>query len=43
MNLTHSAQSCTIADLYAGDWVDKLVEAKVIINERIRRSFFPNQ
>lgn len=34
MNQTHTAPSCTIADFYAGDWVDKLDEAKVNINER---------
>ena len=34
MNQTHTAPSCTIADFYAGDWVDKLDEAKTNINER---------
>ncbi len=34
MNQTHTAPSCTIADFYAGDWVDKLDEAKININER---------
>ncbi len=34
MNQTHTAPSCTIADFYAGDWVDKLDESKVNINER---------
>jgi len=34
MNQTHTAPSCTLADFYAGDWVDKLDEAKVNINER---------
>jgi len=34
MNQTHTAPSCTLADFYAGDWVDKLDEAKLSINER---------
>lgn len=34
MNQTHTAPSCTLADFYAGDWVDKLDEAKVNIRER---------
>jgi hypothetical protein len=34
MNQTHTAPSCTIADFYAGDWVDKLDESKININER---------
>lgn len=34
MNQTHTAPSTTLADFYAGDWVDKLDEAKVNINER---------
>ena len=34
MNQTHAAPSATLADFYAGDWVDKLDEAKVNINER---------
>ena len=34
MNQTHAAPSCTIADFYAGDWVDKLDEAKTNVNER---------
>ena len=34
MNQTHTAPSCTIADFYAGDWVDKLDESKTNINER---------
>lgn len=34
MNQTHSAPSCTLADFYAGDWVDKLDEAKTNIGER---------
>ena len=34
MNQTHTVPSVTLADFYAGDWVDKLDEAKVNINER---------
>ena len=34
MNQTHTAPSCTLADFYAGDWVDRLDEAKTLINER---------
>lgn len=34
MNQTHTAPSCTLADFYAGDWVDRLDEAKININER---------
>jgi hypothetical protein len=34
MNQTHTAPSCTLADFYAGDWVDKLDEAKTNIGER---------
>lgn len=34
MNQSHTAPSCTLADFYAGDWVDKLDEAKTNINER---------
>jgi len=34
MNQTHTAPSCTLADFYAGDWVDKLDEAKTNISER---------
>lgn len=34
MNQTHTAPSCTLADFYAGDWVDKLDEAKTNIAER---------
>ena len=34
MNQTHTAPSCTIADFYAGDYVDKLDESKTNINER---------
>jgi hypothetical protein len=34
MNQTHTAPSCTLADFYAGDWVDRLDESKTNINER---------
>jgi hypothetical protein len=34
MNQDHTAPSCTLADFYAGDWVDRLDEAKTNINER---------
>jgi hypothetical protein len=34
MNQTHTAIECTLADFYAGDWVDKLDEAKIKINEQ---------
>ena len=34
MNQAHTAPSTTLADFYAGDWVDKLDEAKININER---------
>ena len=34
MNQAHTAPSCTLADFYAGDWVDKLDEAKHNINDR---------
>lgn len=34
MNQTHTAPQCTLADFYGGDWVDKLDEAKININER---------
>jgi hypothetical protein len=34
MNQTHTAPTCTLADFYAGDWVDKLDEAKTNIDER---------
>lgn len=34
MNLDHSAVEVTLADYYAGDWVDKLDELKVNIDER---------
>ena len=35
MNQTHTAISCSLSDFYAGDWVDKLDEAKINIDERI--------
>jgi hypothetical protein len=34
MNQTHTAIECTLYDFYAGDWVDKLDEAKTNINEQ---------
>jgi hypothetical protein len=34
MNQTHTAPECTLSDFYAGDWVDKLDEAKLNINEQ---------
>jgi len=34
MNQTHTAPSCTLADFYAADWVDRLDEAKINIDER---------
>ena len=34
MNQVHTAPSCTLEDFYAGDWVDRLDEAKININER---------
>lgn len=34
MNQTHTAPTCTLVDFYAGDWVDKLDEAKTNIDER---------
>ncbi len=34
MNQTHTAHTATLADFYAGDWVDKLDEAKINIDER---------
>lgn len=37
MNATHTAPSCTLADFYAGDWVDKLDEAKTNID--VRKSY----
>lgn len=35
MNQDHTALECTLADFYAGDWVDKLDEAKTNIDERM--------
>lgn len=34
MNQDHTAIECTLSDFYAGDWVDKLDENKLTINER---------
>ena len=34
MNQDHTPITCTLEDFYAGDWVDKLDEAKVNHNER---------
>lgn len=34
MNQAHTSATATLADFYAGDWVDKLDEAKVNIDER---------
>lgn len=34
MNQDHTAPSVTLQDFYAGDWVDKLDEAKININDR---------
>jgi len=35
MNQDHTSHECTLVDFYAGDWVDKLDEAKVNIDERM--------
>lgn len=35
MNQDHTAIECTLEDFYAGDWVDKLDEAKIIHDERM--------
>ena len=35
MNATHTQPSCTLADFYAGDWVDLLDEAKTNIDARM--------
>jgi len=35
MNQDHTPHECTLADFYAGDWVDKLDEAKTNIDERM--------
>ena len=37
MNANHTAPTCTLADFYAGDWVDKLDEAKT--NMDVRKSY----
>lgn len=34
MNQTHTNHEATLSDFYAGDWVDKLDEAKINIDER---------
>lgn len=34
MNLAHTSVECTLQDFYAGDWVDRLDELKVNIDER---------
>ena len=34
MNVDHTPVTCTLADYYAGDWVDKLDELKVNHDER---------
>lgn len=34
MNQTHTNLTATLADFYAGDWVDKLDENKISINEK---------
>jgi hypothetical protein len=34
MNVSHTPVECTLTDFYAGDWVDKLDEAKVNHDER---------
>lgn len=35
MNSSHTAEVCTLTDFYAGDWVDKLDELKINIDERM--------
>ena len=35
MNQDHSNVECFLEDFYAGDWVDKLDEAKTNIDERM--------
>ena len=35
MNQSHTAVTCTLADFYAGDYVDKLDEAKINHDERL--------
>ena len=34
MNLEHSAVECNLQDYYAGDWVDRLDELKINMDER---------
>lgn len=34
MNLAHSNVECALQDYYAGDWIDKMDELKININER---------
>jgi hypothetical protein len=34
MNLDHASVSCTLQDYYAGDWIDRLDELKINIDER---------
>lgn len=34
MNQTHTSVSCSLTDFYAGDWVDRLDELKINIDER---------
>ncbi len=34
MNLEHTSVTCTLQDYYAGDWVDRLDELKINIDER---------
>ncbi len=34
MNLDHTSVECTLSDYYAGDWIDRLDELKVNIDER---------
>jgi len=35
MNQTHTSHTATLSDFYAGDWVDRLDEAKINIEERM--------
>lgn len=35
MNQDHTAIECTLSDFYAGDWVDKLDETKIMHDERM--------
>ena len=35
MNIDHTPIECSLADYYAGDWVDKLDELKLDIDERM--------